>query len=684
MKETGVPTVNDINGKKEINPQNLDLKFLKLLGKQFPTISAASTEIINLKAILNLPKGTEHFISDVHGEYESFKHVLKNASGVIKRKINDIFGDKLTEKQKKNLATLIYYPEEKINIIKEEMKKNNGDMHKWYEDILYRLVEVTRNVASKYTHSKVRKSLPKDFAYIIEELLHERKSGKNKHEYYLEIIKTIINIDRAKDFIIAMSRLIQRLVVDRIHIVGDIYDRGPGADIIIDALMKYHSVDIQWGNHDILWMGAASGSMACIANVLRISLRYGDMDTLEDGYGINMRPLATFALEFYKDENNDVFTPKNSDDETVSAGDIDLMRKMHKAISVIQFKLEGRLIKRNPNFLMDDRLMLDKIDYKKSTITLNGNSYALNDSYFPTINPETPYELTAEEQKVMKKMSTSFLYSQKMKDHMRFLYAKGSLYLAYNSNLLFHGCVPLDADGSLSEVEVKGEIYKGKSLFDRLERLARKAYFTKYNDNAKQYPLDVMWYLWCGPRSPLFGKDKMATFERYLINDKVTHKEVNDPFFKLRDDENMCRLILRDFGLDVEKSHLICGHVPVKEKKGESPIKAGGKLLVIDGGFSKAYQPQTGIAGYTLIYNSRGLQLVSHESFESTEKAIREEKDIFSSQRVVERTGRRIRIKNTDIGVDLKHQVDDLKDLLYAYKKGLLKEQPYRFNRRKL
>ena len=660
-------------GKKEINNNIVEkrLDYLKLLARQFSTISAASTEIINLQAILNLPKGTEHFISDIHGEYESFIHVLNNASGVIKLKIDDVFGSNLSEEEKKSLAILIYYPEEKINIVKKEGK----NIKKWYEKALYQLIEMSRNASSKYTRSKVRKSLPKNFAYILEELLHEDENRLNKEEYYKQIIRTIIEIDRAREFIIALSNLIQRLVIDRLHIIGDIFDRGPGADIILDRLINYHNVDIQWGNHDILWMGAASGSLSCIANVLRISLRYGNMDTLEDGYGINMLPLATFALEFYKDEKNRVFDPKDISNKNYSKNEVSLIRKMHKAITIIQFKLEGQIVKRRPEFGMNDRLLLDKIDLKKGTILLDNKIYKLNDNYFPTLDPQNPYQLTPEEDKVIEKIRSSFLYSEKLRNHIKFLYSKGSLYLTCNSNLLFHGCIPMNSDGTFEKLLIGNREYKARALYDRLDRLCREAYFTKVDSDLKLYGADVIWYMWCGPHSPLFGKDKMATLERYFIDDKTTHKENKEPFFKFRDDEKVCGRILKDFKLDPENSHIFCGHIPVKVKDGESPIKSNGKLIVLDGGFSKAYQPQTGIAGYTLIFNSYGLQLVSHEPFESTQKAIEEEKDILSVKRVLEHSKKRIRIKNTDVGNELQKEIDDLKMLLYAFKKGLIKEK---------
>lgn len=650
-----------------------ELKYLKLLSKQHPNIAEACTEIINLQAILNLPKGTEHFLTDIHGEYEPFLHVLKNASGVIKRKIGDIFGKSLRQSDIKSLATLIYYPEQKLEIL----SKQEENLDDWYMITLYRLIEICRHVSSKYTRSKVRKALPKDFAYIIEELLHEQPDRADKEEYYNEIIKTIIKIGRANEFIIAISNLIQRLVVDKLHIVGDIFDRGPGADIIMDTLMNYHSVDIQWGNHDILWMGAAAGSEACIATVLRISARYANLDTIEDGYGINLLPLATFAMEFYRNDDCLNFMPKIESDKIYSDKDIKLISQMHKAIAIIQFKLEGEIIKRRPHFGMENRLLLNHINFEEGTIKIDGKVYKLNDTNFPTINPKAPYELTLDERELIDKLKSSFLNSEKLQKHIRFLFAKGSIYLKCNSNLLYHGCIPVDEKGVFKSVKIgaSGREYKGKDYLDRLDILVREGYFYKNNYDAKLYGMDITWYLWTGKDSPLFGKNKMTTFERYFIDDEETHIEKKNPYFKLRDDENMCNQILQEFGLEPRESHIINGHVPVKRKKGESPIKANGKLLVIDGGFSRAYQGQTGIAGYTLIYNSYGLLLVSHEPFESTQKAIEEERDILSTTVVLEQEVDRKRVGDSDIGVDIKHQIKDLEMLLEAYRKGIIKEQ---------
>lgn len=648
-------------------------RYLTLLSNQYPTIADACIEIINLQAILNLPKGTEHFLSDIHGEYEPFVHVLKNASGVIKRKIQDIFGKSLRQEEIKSLATLIYYPEQKLELI---IKKEHN-IEDWYMITLYRLIEICRYVSSKYTRSKVRKALPKDFAYIIEELLNEQHDNYDKEKYYNEIIKTIINIGMSKEFIIAICKLIQNLVIDNLHIVGDIFDRGPGADIIIDTLIKYHSVDIQWGNHDIVWMGAAAGSEPCIATVIRTSARYANLSTIEDGYGISLLPLATFAIDFYGDDDCNEFMPIIEDNKIYSDKEKTIISKMHKAIAIIQFKLEGVLIKRRPYFDMNDRLLLDKIDYKNGSINIDGHIYKLKDNKFPTINPENPYELIPEEKDLIEKLKLSFLSSEKLQKHVSFLFAKGSLYLKYNSNLLYHGCIPLNEDGSFKKVRIgiTGKEYSGKALLDRLEILVREGYFYKENSEAKQYGMDIIWYLWNGVDSPLFGKDKMATFERYFIEDTKPQYEKKNHYFDLEDDETACNMIFKEFGLNPEVSHIINGHVPVRINEGESPIKANGKLLVIDGGFSRAYQSQTGIAGYTLIYNSYGLSLVSHEPFESTQNAIEQEKDILSTRVILETEVERMTVGDTDIGKDLKLQIKDLEMLLDAYRKGIIKEQ---------
>lgn len=646
-----------------------DIKYLSLLAKQYSTIAAASAEIINLEAILNLPKGTEHFLADLHGEYEPFVHVLKNGSGSIKKKIQDIFGNSLMDCEKRSLATLVYYPEQKLKIVLKEER----DINDWYKINLYRLIKLCRNASSKYTRSKVRKALPKDFSYIIEELLHEEADNDDKQDYYDGIINTIIEIGRAKEFIIALSQLIQRLVIDRLHIIGDIYDRGPRPDIIIDTLMNYHSVDIQWGNHDILWMGAASGNTACIANVLRIAARYSNLDVIEDIYGINLLPLATFALKYYKDDSCIAFIPKNNDKNIYGTSEAELISKMHKAITIIQFKLECEIIKRRPEFKMDHRLLLDKINYSEGTITLNNVIYKLNDIHFPTINVNNPFELTNDERKLISKLKNSFINSDKLQKHILFLFNKGKIYLIYNSNLLFHGCIPLNEDKTFKSMSIDGKEYKGKKLLDEFDRLAREGYFSTRGSKEKLYGIDIMWYLWTGACSSLFGKEDMTTFERYFINDKATHKEKKNPYYDFRNSEEMCNMIFEEFGLDSSESRIINGHVPVKNKFGENPIKCNGKLIVIDGGFAKAYRNQTGLAGYTLTYNSYGLQLISHQPFKSIEDAFSKETDILSSIRIVEKLERK-KVGDTDIGKEIKKQIRDLKLLLRAYREGLIDE----------
>lgn len=649
--------------------QQMELKYLKSLSHQYPNIAAASTEIINLQAILNLPKGTEHFMTDIHGEYEQFNHVLKNGSGAVRRQIDEEFVNTLSNKDKKSLATLIYYPQEKLDIVAQE-EENIED---WYKITLHRLVQITKKVASKYTRSKVRKALPKDFSYIIEELITEKSDISDKEGYYNEIIHTIIRIGRAPDFIVALSNLIQRLVIDHLHIVGDIYDRGPGPHVIMDTLMNYHSVDIQWGNHDIVWMGAACGHLPCIATVIRIAVRYGSLDTLEDGYGINLIPLATFALDTYQDTNCDAFAIKYNTDYNTK--DLSLDMKIHKAIAVMQFKLEGQVIKKHPEFEMDERLLLDKIDYEKKTVFAYGKEYAMRDIDFPTVDPADPYNLTPDEEQVMARLQQAFLKCEKLQRHVRFLYSNGGLYKIHNSNLLYHGCVPLDEQGNFKAVNVDGKEYRGKELYDVLDNYARKGYYAKNDPAGMRKAQDYIWYIWAGPNSPVFGKDKMTTFERYFIEDKEAHKETKNAYYSMLDQEEILNRILTEFGLDIKKSHIINGHVPVELKKGETPIKCDGKLLIIDGGFSKAYQSKTGIAGYTLVANSHGMRLVAHEPFESTEAAIQQESDIFSDSTIVETAVNRIRVADTDIGTELKESIKQLEQLLQAYRDGTIIEK---------
>lgn len=644
-----------------------ELMFIKSLSKQYPTVASASTEIINLQAILNLPKATEHFLTDIHGEYEQFNHVLKNGSGSVRNKIDEEFGMTLTEKDKKSLATLIYYPQEKLEIVQQE-EENIED---WYKITLHRLVQMTKRVSSKYTRSKVRKALPPEFSYVIEELITEKAEIQDKEAYYNEIIHTIIKIGSAPGFIIALANVIQRLVVDHLHIVGDIFDRGPGPHIILDTLREYHSVDIQWGNHDVVWMGAAAGSLACIANVIRFSARYGNLRLLEDGYGINLIPLATFALSTYEYDDCDVFRIKY--DEEYDTANLSLDEKMHKAISIIQFKLEGQLISKHPEFEMENRLLLDKIDFDKNEVLVDGKWYPMKDCNFPTIDRENPYALSTEEAELMVKLKRAFTHCEKLQKQVRFLYSKGSLYKVYNSNLLYHGCVPLDEDGQFKSVNVCGKEYAGKALYDVLEKYARKGFYS--NDKTeKEKGLDILWYIWAGPNSPVFGKDKMATFERYFLDDTETHKETKCSYYRLLDNEEVIGRILEEFGLAPEYSHIVNGHVPVEVKKGDTPIKCGGKLLIIDGGFSKAYQNKTGIAGYTLVSNSHGMRLVAHEPFTSTESAIVNESDIFSDSITVETYSMRRRVADTDIGAELRERICQLEDLLKAYRDGLVIE----------
>lgn len=649
--------------------EDMEYRLLKSLSNQYPTIASASTEIINLQAILNLPKGTEHFLTDIHGEYEQFTHVLKNGSGSVKRKIDEEFGNTLSEKDKRGLATLVYYPQEKLELVMAQ----ETNIEDWYKITLHRLVQITKRVASKYTRSKVRKALPKDFSYIIEELITEKAEVQDKEAYYNEIIHTIIRIGRASEFIIALSNLIQRLVIDHLHIVGDIYDRGPGPQIILDTLRNYHSVDVQWGNHDVVWMGAAAGSPACIASVIRMAARYGNLDTLEEGYGINLIPLATFALETYRNTDCSCFTIKYNTDYNTK--DLSLDMKMHKAITILQLKLEGQLLMRRPEFHMEDRLLLDKINFETKTVMIDGIEYAMEDIDFPTVDPKDPYRLTQEEEILVERLQHAFLTCEKLQTHVRFLYAKGGLYKVHNSNLLYHGCVPMDENGNFKLVNIFGKEYSGKKLYDILEEYARKGYYSQQDNSEKKKGLDVLWYIWAGPNSPVFGKDKMTTFERYFIKDKSTHVEVKNAYYRLMENEDVLNRILQEFGLSTEKSHIVNGHVPVELKKGETPIKCNGKLLVIDGGFSKAYQEKTGIAGYTLVDNSHGMRLVAHEPFTSMEEAIAHESDIFSDTIVVENYAERQRVADTDNGVYLKESIHQLENLLEAYRLGILIEK---------
>lgn len=645
-----------------------NLALLKSLAREYPNSAAAATEIINLQSILNLPKATEHFLTDIHGEDEQFRHVLCNGSGSVHYKIEEVFGHTISTKDKKSLATLIYYPEEKLEIIQRE-EENLTD---WYKITLHRLVQLVKRVSSKYTRSKVRKALPKDFAYVIEELIAEKEEIQDKEAYYNEIIHTIIRIGRAPQFIEALCHLTQRMVVDHLHIVGDIFDRGDGAHIIMDMLCEYHSVDIQWGNHDIVWMGAACGHWACIANVIRSAATYGNLSTLEDGYGINLLPLAAFALETYGEDTCEAFAIRHN--TNYNTKDLSLDQKMHKAIAVMKFKLDGQVIMRNPWFNMDDRLVLKQIDYDKGTITLEGKEYALLDTNFPTIDPNDPYRLSEAEELVMERLERAFVRCEKLQRHVRFMYSKGGMYKIYNGNLLYHGCVPMDENGELSKVQVFQEEYTGKELYDVLEHYAKRGYYAK-DANERQAGQDILWYIWNGPGSPVFGKDKMTTFERYLVAEKETHKEKKNSYYRLLEQEAVVNRILDDFGLDKTNAHIINGHVPVEQIHGESPIKCGGKLLVIDGGFSKAYHKKTGNAGYTLVCNSRGMRLVAHKPFESTRDAIINETDIVSEAIVVEKFPYRKLVNDTDIGTALRERIYYLEQLLEAFEEGKIAEE---------
>lgn len=650
---------------------NYTIDYLRLLSEQYPTITAACSEIISLQSLQKMPKLTEHFMSDIHGEYESFLHILKNASGVIKDKITSIYGRTLSEHDRQTLSTLIYYPEQKLDIIKRSV----DNIDDWYKITLYRLIEICRVIASKYTRASIRSLLPSSFGDIIDELIHaDNDFGSDKEGYYNKCIQTIVELGQADAFIVDMSNLIQNLAIGKLHIIGDIFDRGPRADIILDTLENYHSVDIQWGNHDVQWMGAAAGSLVCIATVLAISTKYCNFDCIEDGYGINMRPLTVFAMETYAKDPCKYFIPRNPNMVKLSKHDSELWAKMHKAISIIQFKLEGQLIKRHPEFHMDNHLMLDKIDFVTGTITIEGKKYMLRDHNFPTVNPERPYELTQAENELMELLRSSFLHSEKLQRHICFIYNKGSIYLNINNNLLYHGCIPMNPDGSFHEVTLGGEKVKGKALMDKAEIIAREGYFAKHGTPEKKYGEDFLWFLWCGCYSPVYGKNKMTTFERYFIEDESTWTEIKDPYYKLIEKPEICNKILREFGIKPNSfSHIINGHVPVKIKKGESPIKAGGKLLVIDGGLSRAYQSQTGIAGYTLLFNSHGLLLSAHDAFESVETAVTKDEDMYSTLDVIERAPKRLLVEDTDKGKALQGRIDALKALVAAYRKGLIK-----------
>ena len=650
--------------------QTHPLKYLQLLSEKYPSIQAASTAIINFSALLQLPKGTEHFLSDIHGEHEAFQHVVRNGAGSILRKIDEMFSNSMSKSERRNLATLIYYPELKAPL----MLNSVPDKDEWSRLALVRLVKFSRRLSSKYRREAIRKFLPPAVSETIEELLYDQEGVEHKAAYYQSQIDTIVTTGSALTFITCLAELIRHLAVERLHVIGDIYDRGPGAHIILDMLMEHPQVDIQWGNHDILWMGAAAGSEACMANVIRTSLRYGNLETMENGYGISLIPLASFALETYKDDPCKRFIPKVSPEDNFTEQEVRLMAQMQKAMSVIQFKLESQIIKRRPHYKMEDRLLLDKVDYERGVINIGGTEYPLLDTLFPTIDPKNPEVLTEEEQAVMEKLKLSFVNSQRLQQHARFLFSNGSIYLIHDGNLLYHGCIAMDDDGEFRGFNVDGKAFAGKAFLDRVDRLARQGYFATDNPAIKQYGMDAMWFLWCAPQSPLFGKEKMATFERYFLADKATHVEKRNPYYTLRDTEDNARKILTEFGLDPERGCIINGHVPVKVAKGERPIKANGKLIVIDGGFSRAYQKETGIAGYTLISNSRGLLLAAHQPFESTQKAVSEEVDIDSETEIIHTHPHRLRVKDTDRGTEIQNQIDDLQALLHAYREGVIKE----------
>lgn len=656
----------------EFTPEKLD--YLRLLSRQYPTVQEASTEIINLRAIQNLPKGTEHFLSDVHGEYEAFQHIINSASGVVREKIDDLLGSSVPRSDRDQLATLIYYPREKL----EEIERETEDMREWYRITFHRLIDLCCLVSAKYTRSKVRKAMPKDYAYIIDELIHTHfeQNETDKRGYYENIINTIIDLDRASNFLIQLCELIKRLAADHLHLVGDIFDRGPGADVIMDALMDYHSVDIQWGNHDILWMGAASGSRTLVATVLANSLRYNNLEIIETGYGISLRPLSVFADEVYRKCDVSRFQVKiaKEDEGSLTERDKLLCARMHKAITMILFKLEGQKIRRNPCFHMDDRLLLDKVDYQAGTVEIDGAGYPMLDTDFPTVDPRDPYALTPEEDALINTLTRSFRHSEKLQRHVRFLYSKGSLYRVYNGNLLFHGCIPMAADGSLLSFSIGCDGLSGREFLDYADLTARRAYYDKPGSPERQFGMDFLWWLWCGRNSPIFGRDRMTTFERRFVAEESTHVETKNAYYTLYNDPAVCEGILREFGLEGPHCHIINGHVPVKSKKGESPVKGGGRLIVIDGGFCKAYQKTTGIAGYTLIYNSRCFRLVAHEPFVGRMEAIRKNWDIASTSQILDRLERRATIEDTDNGRRMQEQVDDLLDLLRAYRSGAIVE----------
>jgi fructose-1,6-bisphosphatase-3 len=642
----------------------LNIQYLDLLAHKYDSEENVATEIINLEAILNLPKGTEHFVSDLHGEYNAFSHVLRNGSGRVKEKIRDLFQGELSDSEINDFATLVYYPEEKLKLYKDKCC-HKQELHEWYTETIDRMIKLISNASSKYTRSKLRKALPHQFVYIIEELLYKTDEFTNKKQYYLKIVQQIISLGQADKLITGLAYTTQRLVVDHLHVVGDIYDRGPKPDKIMETLINYHSVDIQWGNHDVLWIGAFAGSKVCLANIIRICARYDNLNIIEDVYGINLIPLLNLAEKYYDD--NPGFRPKSHEDRNKSDHEQLQITKMHQAIAMIQFKLEMPIIKRRPYFNMSERLLLEKINYDKNEITINGKTYPLENTCFATVNPENPGQMLEEEEQVMEKLLFSVQHSEKLDRHMNFLIKKGSLYLKYNGNLLIHGCIPIDENGNMEKMDIENQTYAGHDLLDIFENYLRHA--CAHPEQTDDLATDMVWYLWTGSHSSLFGKRAMTTFERYFIKDKETHEEIKNPYYHLREKEEICRKILADFNLNPDEGHIINGHTPVREIKGENPIKANGKMIVIDGGFSKAYQSTTGIAGYTLLYNSYGMQLVAHEKFNSKKDVLLKGSDVLSVKRVVDRELERKKVRETNEGQRLLQKISVLKSLLeYRYR----------------
>ena len=646
--------------------------YLDALSRQYPTVRTATAEIINLSAILNLPKGTEHFISDIHGEHEAFRHILNNASGCIREKLDLLFKDILSSKDRAELATLIYYPSAKL----KEIAQESDDLHERYRLILLNLVSIVRLVASKYTRSKVRKALTPEYAYILEELImNDKDNQENRSSYHENILSSIIDLGQAENMIIDLATTIKRLIVDRLHIVGDVFDRGARPDIVLDDLINHHGVDIQWGNHDILWMGAACGSRACIANALNNSFSYGNLDTIEIGYGISLRPLSLFANEQYSDSDVSHYMPKgNTDGDFLKQDDDKLIARMHKAISIIQFKLEGQTILRNAEFQMDNRLLLDKIDPQKGTVTIDGKEYTLNNTDLPTVDWNNPYALNDGETRVMHYLKNAFMRSEKLQKHASFLFEKGEMYTIFNNNLLFHGCIPLDENGEFIKFNCANGL-SGKAFMDYCDRMARQGYFAKDGTVERQQGKDFLWFLWCGKNSPLCAREKITTFERLFIDDEAAWIEPKNTYYNSWNDEKIADKILTEFSLGKNGSHIINGHIPIKSKKGEAPIKANGKLIVIDGGFCQAYQSTTGIGGYTLIYNAEGIRVSAHEPFKGRINAIRNNIDIISDTVVFEHADHKILVKDTDKGKELQRKIDDLTLLGQAFEQGIIKEK---------